>query len=112
MAQAARLGDAIQGMTSGEHSGHGQPHSPSVISGEISGGCSGDVNINGIPAATVGSITAETDDCCGGGTVSVAAGSGSVFINGLPAARQGDALNAHNGVGAIASGSSDVQIGG
>lgn len=112
MAQAARLGDAIQGITSGEHSGHEEPHGPSAISGEISGGCSGDVFINGRPAGTVGSITTELDDCCGGGQGSVAAGSGSVFINGKPAARQGDALHAHNGEGQISSGSGDVRIGG
>ena len=113
MAQAARLGDTVQGMTSGEHSGHEEePHGPSVISGEISGECSGDVFVNGKPAATVGSVTTETDDCCGGSTGSIAAGSTSVFINGKPAARQGDALNAHSGEGNIASGSSDVQIGG
>ena len=112
MAQAARLGDAISGTTSGEHSGHLTPCSPSAISGSISGGCSGNVFINGKPAATVGSTTTEQDSCCGTASGSVASGSGSVFINGKPAARNGDALNAHNGTALVSSGSGNVMIGG
>lgn len=112
MPGAARLNDAVAGMTEGEHSGHATPHSPEAFSGEISGGCSGDVFINGIPAAVVGSVTTERDTCCGSSQGSVAAGSGSVFINGRPAARLGDALNAHSGSGSISAGSGNVFIGG
>ena len=106
MPGAARLNDAVAGMTEGEHSGHATPHSPEAFSGEISGGCSGDVFIN------VGSSTTERDSCCGSSQGSVAAGSGSVFINGKSAARLGDALNAHSGSGAISAGSGNVFIGG
>ena len=60
MPGAARLNDSIQGTTGGEHTGHVPPHGPLPISGQISGGCSGDVNINGQPAATVGSTTSWT----------------------------------------------------
>lgn len=113
MAQAARLGDNISGRTSGEHSGHSlSPCSPSAITGNINGGCSGNVFINGKAAATVGSTTVEYDSCCGSASGTVAIGSSSVFINGKPAARNGDALNAHNGTASISSGSSDVMIGG
>ena len=112
MPQAARLGDTVQGTTAGEHSGHDTPHPPMPFSGEITGGCSGDVLINGIPAATVGSITTERDGCCGSSSGSIAVGSSSVFINGKPAARNGDALAAHSGSGSVSSGSSDVLIGG
>lgn len=112
MPAAARLSDTVLGTTAGEHSGHSTPHLPETFTGEISGGCSGDVLINGQPAATVGSITTERDSCCGSSNGSVAVGSGSVFINGKPAARQGDALNAHSGSGSINSGSGDVSIGG
>lgn len=112
MPGAARLNDSIQGTTAGEHTGHVSPHGPLPISGQISGGCSGDVNINGQPAATVGSTTMELNACCGSNSGAVAAGSGSVFINGKPAARLGDALAPHSGIGAISSGSSDVLIGG
>lgn len=112
MPQAARQGDKIQGTTAGEHSGHIDAHSPLPISGEISGGCSPNVFINGQPAAIVGSITTERDGCCGSSTGNVAVGSSSVFINGRPAARLGDALNPHNGSGSISSGSDDVLIGG
>ena len=112
MASAARLGDAVTGTTAGEHSGHDSPHSPETFSGEISGGCSSDVFINGMSAAVVGSTTTERDSCCGSSQGSVAAGSGSVYINGQPAARLGDALAPHSGTGQISSGSGDVSIGG
>lgn len=95
MPGAARQGDAIQGTTAGEHNGHATPHGPLPITGTISGGCSGDVFINGQPAAYVGSTTTENDACCGSSQGSIAQGSGSVFINGKPAARIGDALAAH-----------------
>lgn len=112
MPKAARLNDSVAGTTSGEHTGHVPPHSPEPFGGQISGGCSGNVFINGRPAATVGSVTTETDGCCGSSQGAVAAGSGSVNINGKPAARMGDTLAAHSGAGAVASGSSDVFIGG
>lgn len=112
MPSAARLNDSVTGTTAGEHTGHVPPHSPETFSGEISSGCSGNVFINGRPAATVGSATTERDSCCGASQGAVAAGSGKVFINGRPAARQGDALAAHSGTGAVSSGSPDVIIGG
>jgi len=112
MPQAARLNDSVQGTTGGEHNGHIVPHAPMQFTGEITGACSGDVFINGQPAATVGSITTERDNCCGSSQGSVAVGSGSVFINGKPAARLGDELSAHSGSGNISSGSGDVLIGG
>ena len=112
MPSAARLNDSVTGTTAGEHTGHVPPHSPETFTGEISSGCSGDVFINGRPAATVGSTTTERDSCCGSSQGAVAAGSGTVFVNGKPAARQGDALAAHSGAGAVSSGSSNVIIGG
>lgn len=112
MPGAARLNDSVTGTTAGEHSGHVPPHSPEAFGGQISSGCSGNVFINGRPAATAGSVTTETDGCCGSSQGAVAAGSSSVFINGKPAARKGDALAAHSGSGEVASGSSDVFIGG
>ena len=65
MPNAARLTDAVDGTTAGEHSGHVPPHSPEPFTGEISGACSGNVRINGLAAATVGSTTTERDGCCG-----------------------------------------------
>ena len=112
MPAAARLNDSVLGTTGGEHSGHIEPHSPMTFSGEISGGCSQNVFINGRPAAVAGSVTTERDSCCGSSSGSVAGGSGSVFINGKPAARVGDALNAHSGTGKISGGSGNVFIGG
>ncbi len=112
MAQAARLGDAVTGTTAGEHSGHVPPHPPEQFSGEISGGCSGDVFINGTPAAVAGSTTTERDGCCGSSAGKVASGSSSVFINRKPAVRFGDDLAPHSGSGKITSGSRDVLIGG
>ena len=78
MPSAARRGDAVTGTTAGEHSGHVPPHSPETFSGEISGGCSSDVFINGIPAAVVGSTTTEHDSCCGSSQGSVAAGEAEI----------------------------------
>ena len=43
MPNAARLTDAVDGTTAGEHSGHVPPHSPEPFTGEISGACSGNV---------------------------------------------------------------------
>lgn len=111
MPQAARLGDAIQGTTAGEHSGHKDSHGPLPITGTISGGCSADVLINGCGAAVAGSVTTERDACCGSSQGTVATGSTTVFINGKPAARQGDVLAVHSGAGTVASGSGDVLIG-
>ena len=90
MPQAARITDAVAGTTAGEHTGHVPTHSPEPFSGEISGACSGTVRINGLSAATVGSITTERDGCCGSSQGAVGAGSGTVRINGKPAARMGD----------------------
>ena len=112
MPSASRLGDSIAGTTAGEHSGHPTAHSQLPITGNISGNCSGDVFVNGQPAAYVGSITTERDACCGSSLGSVGSGSGSVFINGKPAARVGDSLNAHNGSGQITGGSGDASFGG
>ena len=112
MPEAARLGDTVYGITSGEHNGHTPPHSASAFTGTISGDCSGNVIINGRPAAMVGSITTESDECCGTSQGSVAVGSTSVYINGRPAARLGDILSAHSGTGVVDSGSGNVIIGG
>ena len=53
MPGAARITDAVDGTTAGEHSGHVPPHSPEPFSGEISGGCSSTVRINGLAAASI-----------------------------------------------------------
>ena len=104
MPGAARITDAVDGTTAGEHSGHVPPHSPEPFSGEISGGCSSTVRITGLAAAT--------DGCCGTSQGAVGTGSGTVRINGKPAARLGDTLNPHSGSGSITGGSGTVQIGG
>lgn len=49
MPEAARLNDSVAGTTAGEHTGHVPPHSPETFGGQISGGCSGNVFINGRP---------------------------------------------------------------
>lgn len=112
MPNAARLTDAVDGTTAGEHSGHVPPHSPEPFTGEISGACSGDVRVNGLAASTVGSETTERDGCCGSSKGTVAAGSGTVRINGKAAARTGDTLAPHSGSGNITGGSATVRIGG
>lgn len=107
MPEVSRVGDSIYGITSGEHSGHLEPHSPLPITGNITSG-SPDVYINSIPAATVGSSTIEYDGCCGSNTGVIAVGSSTVFVNGKPLARVGDALSPHNGTAIVNSGSANV----
>ena len=82
MPGAARITDAVDGTTAGEHSGHAPPHPPEPFSGEISGACSPTVRINGLAAATVGSTTTERDRCCGSSQGAVGTGSGTVRIGG------------------------------
>jgi uncharacterized Zn-binding protein involved in type VI secretion len=69
----------------------------------------GNVLINGMPAAVVGSM--YTPHSCGD-TVhpvrTISGGSGSVMINGVPAARVGDPISCGDSVG---SGSGDVFLG-
>lgn len=88
MQNAGRVGDATA-------------HGGALCSG------SGDVFINGLPAAMAGASVAPCAQ--GHGAAPVVTGSGSVFINGLPAARLGDIT----GCGAVVvTGSGDVFIGG
>ena len=77
MPGAARLNDSVTGTTAGEHSGHSPPHSPETFSGEISAGCSGDVFINGRPAARIGDALAPHS-----GSGEISSGSGDVLIGG------------------------------
>lgn len=86
MPQAARITDAVAGTTAGNTRACAATF-PEQFSGEISGACSGTVRINGLAAATVGSITTERDGCCGSSEGTVGAGSGTVRINGKAAAR-------------------------
>ncbi|HAT8012024.1 PAAR domain-containing protein [Citrobacter rodentium] len=87
MQNAARVGDATS-------------HGGALCSG------SGNVYVNGIPAAMVGVSIAPC--ALFHGAAPVAVGSGTVFINGVPAARLGDVT----GCGAaVVTGSADVYIG-
>jgi uncharacterized Zn-binding protein involved in type VI secretion len=87
---AGRLGDT--------GSGHGKCSPTPITSG------SGDVTINGQPAARKGDSLAPH---CKHGR-SIAEGSSSVFINGKPAARVGDAIGCG---GVVITGSGNVTIG-
>lgn len=113
MPAVARLNDQIEGMTSGEHSGHKVPHAPCPLTGKIADNCSLNVFVNGVPVAFVGSITEESDCCCGesnsGGEV--AEGSETVFVNGNAIARVGDPIAPHNGSAFITEGSPNVFAG-
>ena len=117
MPGVARLGDSINGTTSGEHNGHydefGSPiHGPSTIYGEINSNCSSNVFINGKNCAFKGSQTLESDSCDSNQRGSIAVGSSTVFVNGNPIARNGDSINPHNGTASISSGSQNVYAGG
>ena len=78
---------------------------PHPFSGIIDGSLSSDVNIMGMPAATVTSTATNTPPHIpiGGTFVNpptnigrIITGSGTVFINGKPAARSGDTANTCN----------------
>lgn len=97
MPAAARQGDA------------GIPHcSPYVIATGSS-----DVTINGRGAARAGDVSSghlrPGGKFCPGHVAAISRGSSSVTINGRPAARVGDGLTSCT---AVATGSSDVIIGG
>lgn len=95
MPKVARLGDV--------GSGHGCfPASPII-------GGSGDVLIDGIPAARAGDPLAPhgCSNCSSHGRM-IGGGSSSVMINGRPAARVGDSISCG---GSVAAGSGSVSIG-
>lgn len=96
MPAAARVGDP------------GIPHCSSYV---IANG-SGDVFVNGRPAARLGDLSTPhlrpAGLFCVTHVAPIIKGSNSVFINGRPAARQGDPLG---GCTSIALGSTDVNIG-
>ncbi|PWC16575.1 phospholipase [Brenneria roseae subsp. roseae] len=99
MPSAARLGDSC--------AGHGCFPATPIIEG------SGDVIINGIPAARKGDAVLLHACPCpnmphGVHSRAISAGSGTVIINGKLAARVGDAIGCG---GAVAAGSGDVIIG-
>ncbi|MGH1486837.1 MAG: type VI secretion system PAAR protein [Cellvibrionaceae bacterium] len=84
-------------------SNHGAWHPSPITSG------SGDVKVNGIPAARVGdSLAPHVKPKSKPHGRSIAAGSSTVFINGKPAARVGDAISCG---GKVATGSGNVFIG-
>lgn len=99
MASAARIGDSIL------------PHD--CWSGGVISSGSGDVLINGKPAARIGdSGTPHTWTCPDSKPphgVVISSGSGSVLINGKPAARIGDGTACGS---SISAGSGNVLIGG
>jgi uncharacterized Zn-binding protein involved in type VI secretion len=98
---------------------------PHPFAGTITGGCSTNVQIGGMPAATVGSTaTNAPPHLPQGGPFqvpptnqgSVVKGSGTVLINNKPAARAGDKVNTCNDPSPAPTGSivavSTVDIGG
>jgi uncharacterized Zn-binding protein involved in type VI secretion len=92
---AARFGDL--------GSNHGAWHPSPIIAG------SGDVFINGMPAARQGDALApHVQPNSPPHGRSIAAGASKVFINGKPAARVGDAIDCG---GSVALGSGNVFIG-
>lgn len=108
MPSAARLGDLI---------GHAPPIPPDargrggpggVPTGLIIGPCSGNVFVNGIPAARSG-VDLAVCSLHPPVPLQIASGSSNVFINGCPAARLGDLIKCS---AIIITGSGNVFIGG
>ena len=99
MPKAARLGDSC--------AGHGCFPATPIVAG------SGDVSVNGMPAARQGDTVLLHACPCphmphGIHGRSISAGSSNVSINGKPASRVGDAIGCG---GSVAAGSGDVFIG-
>jgi uncharacterized Zn-binding protein involved in type VI secretion len=78
---------------------------PHPFTGMVDGGLSGDVNIQGLPAAVQGSTASNLPPHIPQGgpfqtppanSATIQNGSGSVFINGKPAARNGDTATTCN----------------
>lgn len=111
MPNVAREGDAILGVTTGEHHGHAlSPHPPCTLNGTINvPPNSRKVFVNGKQIALKGDRTIE-NDCCGPGNGSIAVGSDNVFVNGVPVARKGDNVSPHNGTAEITGGSPNVFV--
>lgn len=123
MSAVARMGDSIQGRTTGEHNGHydhdGDPiHGSGTLNGTITGNCSNFVFVNGKAMATVDSTTTEYDNCDSGRSGKLSAGSSFVFIQYLyrgrlyesAVPRVGDSTSPHNGYAKITTGSPTVFI--
>ena len=110
MPKAVFIGHKIQGMTTGEHEGHGTPHPPSVITGNTTSGAP-HVFIGGIPMCRIGDTTVENDNCDTNQVGHIAEGSSSVFINGIAVAWLGSKINPHNGTAEVIEGCDYVFIG-
>lgn len=122
MPAVARLGDKIQGRTSGEHSGHyheGSPvHGSGTLNGTITGDCSNFIYVNGKPMALNSSTTTESDNCDSGRQGKLSQGSCFVFVKSYykgrwyysAVPRVGDSTAPHNGSAKIITGSPTVFI--
>lgn len=99
----ATLNSNIQGVTSGEHSGHDTPHSPLPITGKISSAVSDFVFISGVPIALHNSVTTEYDGCCGSSSGVVTATTSLLFHSSTKVARVSDPINTHSGSGSISA---------
>ena len=107
---AAKLGDRVMGMDvhivlRPTPAGPVPTPTPLPFAGTITGNCSPNVLIGGMPAATVGSIATNNPPHIPAGGVflnpptnlgTVLTGSATVFINNRPAARAGDTVHTCN----------------
>jgi uncharacterized Zn-binding protein involved in type VI secretion len=99
---AAKQGDQITAMDTHQV---GNVPTPMPFNGILQTGLSTNVNIMGLPAATVGSGAVNTPPhappVVASNTGTVLTGSGSVFINGKRAARSGDTAQTCNESGPL-----------
>jgi uncharacterized Zn-binding protein involved in type VI secretion len=94
----ASVGDTV----TCEACAHGCPACPHPTVGEIRSGSSL-VHINGLPAARVGDVGANTFECCGENFFVITSGDSQVLINGRPAAKIRSATKHCGGIGKITS---------
>lgn len=102
---AARVNDPVEA----KFDTHGGPCCPHQVKGLLTTG-SGDVYINGRPAARVGDRGVHAA-CCGPNTFVLAGGAATVLVNGSNAVRRGDpTLHCGGSSGEVTDGSPDVFV--
>lgn len=108
MPQVALKGSSVQGMTSGEHSGHIEEnsHGPCTLTGTIVEGTP-KMKVQGVEVAYQACRVTE-DDCCAPGTGALGAHTHKIRVAGLWVQLQGDTTVPHNGTARITTGTPKV----
>lgn len=107
----ACVGSIVEGMTSGEHTGHPVPHAPCTLTGTVTEGTP-KLLVGGIPVSLEGHRVIEGDCCCGAKASTGALGNqqNKLRVGGLSVQHETDPTKPHNGSAVIIKGNSKLQI--